>query len=78
MSPVTIHIPPNITSRIQLDTTEAQGVINSALTEVQEQIRADMQRYCELPESKSVPDHVLVSEEAYSNFLQNNKINGKE
>lgn len=76
--PLTITIPSNVTGRVQLDTTEAQGVINSALAEVQEQICADMQRYREFPDSRLVPNRVLVSEEAYSNFLQNNIIKGKE
>ena len=76
--PITITIPSNIASRIRLDTTEAQEVISSALTEVQEQIREDIQRYRELSEKKPVPNHVLDSEEAYSDFLKNNNTKGKE
>ncbi len=76
--PITITVPSNIVSRTQLNTIEAQSAINLALAEVQEQIGADMQQYRELSGSRPVPNHVLVSEEAYSNFLQNNRAKGKE
>ena len=76
--PLTITIPSNIAGRIQLDTTEPQSVINAAFAKVKEQIREDIQGYCELPDRGLVPDYVLESEEAYSNFLQNKIITGKE
>ena len=68
--PITITVPPDISSRIQLDMVDAQRAINSCIEEVREQIREDAQRFRILPEHKPVPNQALDCEDAYLKFLE--------
>ncbi len=78
VEPVQIQLPTQVSGRMRLDNLKTQTILDGALAQVRQQVRADPLRYRESPERRPVPQAALVSEETYTTFLQQAAATGQE
>lgn len=76
--PIEVQLPSQVNRRIQLDTARAQKSLEEALAQAKEQVLADPLRYRESSEYKTVPQTVLVSQDAYATFVTKATAAGQE
>ena len=78
MEPIEIRLPAQITGRMRLDGPRTQAIVNAALEQVQQQVRADPVHYREPSERRPVPESALINEESYAAFVQQAAATGQE
>ncbi|RMH46275.1 MAG: hypothetical protein D6694_03720 [Gammaproteobacteria bacterium] len=70
MEPIEVRLPAQVTGRIRLDDPRTQAIVNAALAQAQQQVRADPLHYREPTERRPVPESVLIDKESYAAFVE--------